>query len=80
MIIAGDFGKLTKKGKLNDLMVLEFVHDQNGEPFYRIHQIPQYHFEHALEIAKEAIPLLFNSKEKVRLISNGFLNITTVYK
>ena len=106
MIIAGDFGKLTKKGwfnmnysitlgnvslvrnfisftfigKLNDLMVLEFVHDQNGNPFYRIHQIPQYHFEDALEIAKEAIPLLFNSKERVRLISNGFLNITTVYE
>jgi hypothetical protein len=80
MIIAGSFGKLTKKGKLNDRMVLEFVHDQNGEPFYRIHQKPHYHFEHALEIAKEAIPLLFNSKERVRLISNGFLNITTVYE
>lgn len=75
-----NFISFTFIGKLNDLMVLEFVHDENGEPFYRIFQKPQYHFEHALEIAKEAIPLLFKSKERVRLISNGFLNITTIHE
>lgn len=67
-----NFISFTFIGKLNDRMVLEFVQDDKGEPFYRIHQKPNYHFEHALEIAKEVILCFLIAKKKFGLFQMDF--------